>query len=294
MEIKKSEGQTLLTLFRLAVCGVAALCIFGMQGFVNATFDFFRNSGDMVNSFLQEEEVVEHNNYGNSYILYFEEQPEGSESILHIYKQYYITGEEGHLGMVDSSGNVIFEPLYEGIILLPHSCILKQNGYWQFYDLDQQLLTDDTWDEVEIEKNEQGKISNDLVKVSKDGYYGATDQQGNIIISPRWDDLELYTYEANWPIIRVKSDGYYGFVDNEGYTVINVRYDYAKLDTRTVPITGENGEVVSEAVEPAIFVVRNDDWGAIFQDEDGDPTSVDWSVDPPAEVLEDYQNNYAQ
>ena len=57
MEIKKSEGQTLLTLLRLAICGVAALCIFGMQGFVNATFDFFRNSEDMVNSFSKERKM---------------------------------------------------------------------------------------------------------------------------------------------------------------------------------------------------------------------------------------------
>lgn len=66
MEIKKSEGQTLLTLLRLAICGVAALCIFGMQGFVNATFDFFRNSEDMVNSFFQgEEDEVIQEDYGN-------------------------------------------------------------------------------------------------------------------------------------------------------------------------------------------------------------------------------------
>lgn len=295
MEIKKSEGQTLLTLLRLAICGVAALCIFGMQGFVNAILDLFRNSEDMVNSFFQgEEDEVIQEDYGNSYILYYEEQLEDSDTTLHIYKQYYITGTEGQMGMVDSSGNVIFEPLYEGIILLPHSCILKQDGQWRFYDLNQELLSEESWDTVEIEKNEQGKISNDLVKVSRDGVYGATDQQGNIIIYPRWVTWSFTPMRPTGRSIRVKSDDQYGFVDSEGNVVINVRYDYAALDSLTTPIENEEGEITGERTEPVIFVLRNDDWGAIFQDEDGDPTSVDWSVDPTEEILNDYQTNFAQ
>lgn len=94
--------------------------------------------------------------------------------------------------------------------------------------------------------------------------------------------------------IRVKSDDQYGFVDSEGNVVINVRYDYAALDSLTTPIENEEGEITGERTEPVIFVLRNDDWGAIFQDEDGDPTSVDWSVDPTEEILNDYQTNFAQ
>lgn len=286
MEIKKSEGQTLLTLLRLSICGIAALCIFGMQNFVNGTFDFFRNSEEMVNSFLEEKNPGTQD-YGNSYILYYDEQNNGTTT--HIYKQYYITGEEGSLGMVDSSGKVIFEPVYEGIILLPHSCILKQDGQWRFYDLENQPLSDDTWDTVEVVTNKHGKIVGNLIEVSKDGLYGATDQQGEVMISPRWDDIDLNNYEVDWPLIRVKKDGEYGFINSDGYIIIGVRYEYATLGTYV--ISDENQQ---QQTRPAVFVYRNEDWGAIFQDRYGDPTYVDWDIEPPAEVIEDYNENYAQ
>lgn len=288
MKIKFSPGQTLLTLLRVAICGVAALCIFGMHGCVDTAVDLFRHDDAS-----GQEGSAGPGSYGNSYILYYEEPLADGESTIHVYKQYYITGQEGTLGMVDASGQVVFESRYQGIILLPHSCILKEDGLWRFYDLERQLLSDEAWDEVAIEKDEHGKISNDLVMVCRDGSYGATTQLGEIIISPRWDGLDLYSYDAGWPIIRVKSGDYYGFVDNDGDTVISVEYPYAQMGTLTTPIVNEAGEITGDSSETAVFVFRNDDWGAIFQDEDGDPTRVDWDVEPPASIIEDYQSSLA-
>ena len=287
MEIKQSEGQTLLTLVRVAICGLAALSVLGMQNLADSVFDLVRGNDGFISSIVDDEEATVQ--YGSPYILYYDQTAENGRAIQHIYKRYYITGDEGALGLVDSSGKVLLPQRYQDIIVLPSTYILKEAGAWRFYDQSEVLsLNENTWDNVEISLNELGKISNDLVKVEKNGLFGATDQQGQVIIDPQWDDFEPYTYAVDWPIIRVKKNGLYGFINSAGDTLIDVKYDYARLDLYSYPPENEDSTEVKTV--PIVFVLKDNDWGGIFKDKNGKPTTVQWDIEPSAEAMADYES----
>lgn len=290
MEIKQAEGQTLLTLLRVVICGLATLCVFGMYPVAERFFGFVRN-GDAFIASLRDETMDQPNLGGRVYNLYYVEKAADGRGLRHIFKQYYLAGSEGSWGLVDSAGQVILESHYEDIILLPQSYLLKQDGAWRFYSRPElEPLGDTAWDNVEISRNEAGKITSDLVKVEKDGLFGATDQAGNIVVQPEWDGCELNTYAVDWPIIRVKKDGRYGFINRSGQVIIKVRYDYAQLDLYAETPPEGGGETTAPSV-PVIYVCDDGQWGGIFPDADGDPQAVDWQIEPTAEVLEDYRNS---
>ncbi|NLF79875.1 MAG: WG repeat-containing protein [Clostridia bacterium] len=290
MEIKQAEGQTLLTLLRIMICALASLSVFGMYPIADHFFDLVRNSDALIAP-LRDETGEQLNPSGHVYNLYYDEKAEDGRGLRHIFKQYYLAGSEGALGLVDSAGRIILEPQYEDIILLPQSYVLKQDGAWRFYSRPElELMSDTAWDNVEISRNEADKITSDLVKVEKDGLFGATDQTGNIVVQPEWEGCEINTYAVDWPIIRVQKDGRYGFINRSGRVIIKVRYDYAQLDLYAEPPPEGDGETAAPSV-PVIYVCDDGKWGGIFADADGNPQAVDWQIEPTAEVLEDYRNS---
>ena len=280
MEIKETPGQTLLTLIRVVIYAVAALCSFGINDLADSFFTAIR-SGE---GFFQVEQAQQQPPaYGEPYILYYD-QDLGNDNKRHVYRQYFIFGGNDAYGLKDSVGNQLLPAVYQGIIVLPESYLLQENGLWRFYSHDLELLSDDEWEDVEIAKDESGKISSDLVKVCRDDLYGAADQQGEIMVSPRWESLELYALEAGWPLIRVSSDGKYGYIDRDGNVVIRVRYDYAQM--------GEYLETDSDGQQresTVIYVYRDEQWGAIFKNRNGDPSEVNWDISPSEEILADWQ-----
>jgi hypothetical protein len=288
VEIKNAEGQTLLTLLRVAICGLAALSVFGMQNLANVFFDTVQNSGNLISSITYDADNTPLQ-YGRPYVLYYDKTLEDNKSVSHIYKQYYITGEEGALGLVDSAGNVLLSQSYQDIIVLPATYILKTDGLWRFYDQTEITpLDENNWENVEISLDESGKINSDLVKVEKDGLYGATDQQGHIVVQPQWDDFEPYTYAVDWPIIRVKKNGLYGFINNSGQILIDVKYDYARLDLYSFPNVDDSTTINTV---PVVFVLKDNDWGGIFRGDNGKPTGVNWDIEPSAEALADHESS---
>ena len=179
MEIKFLPGKTLLTLSRLAIYGLASLSVLGMHNFADTAL----NSGI---SLLEETSKDTSAISGSSYTLYYDQKIEGTQGINSIYKLYYISGQEGQLGLVDAAGKVILEPQYEDIIVLPYTYILKIDGLWAFYDQATiTALNDHRWDSVEISQDESGKIIDNTIKVEKAGLFGTTDQNGNIIVEPK-------------------------------------------------------------------------------------------------------------
>ncbi len=273
----------------MVIFAIAALSVFGMYGFAEKTLAFFNNNINAADQPLIDD-PDQPDIQGRSYTLYYDEKiySDSMAGYRHIYKQYYIVGQENAVGLVDAAGTVLLPQQYQDIIILPYTYILKQDEFWGFYSRETlELLSDNIWNQAEIELSEQGKIISDLVKVNKDGVYGATNHNGEIIISPAWDGLELYTYEAEWPLIRVQQDTQYGFINNSGDVIISVRYAYAQLNTYSVINTDEQGNENTVTV-PIIYVCEDGQWGGIFRDSDGDPTSVDWNIEPTTEVLADY------
>ena len=278
MEIKETQGQTLLTLLRVAICGIACLCVFGFHGLAESFFGIFTTAVPMTSA----EQTS--SSYGDSYILYYDQSLKHN-AYLHIYRQYYLSGSEDHVGLVDSAGKVILEQKYQGIVVLPESYILKENDKWRFYTHDMEPLTDNEWDSVELSLSEKGKLNSDLVKICSDGLYGAVNMQGEVAVSPRWDSLELYTRTAEWQLLRVSSNGDFGYIYPNGNTAVRIRYDYVQ--------TGIYGSEEEGDSAPVIFVCDDGDWGGIFKNRYNEPGSVDWSVEPTAEVLEDYNGQNA-
>ena len=284
MRIKYAEGQTLLTLTRAAIVVVACLCVGGVYGLVNGLFSTATSARDAVVDIIDAEtsQTIE----GTPTVLYFSENGAGG-GVTSIYQVYYITGKEGAYGLVDAGGERLLDDIYEGVILLPHAYALKQEGQWRFFDREtMEQITEHHWDEAEVLRADNGRFIGTLVRVKKDGLYGAVNMRGEIAIGAYYDDLQMNSLQSAWPLIKVKSDGKYGFINTAGDTVISLSYDYAAMDTVTV-YADENDAEGTE--KPIVYVLQDGDWGAIYRNGDGTSSDVDWSVEPTAEVLEAYE-----
>lgn len=284
VRIKYAEGQTLLTLTRAAIVVVACLCVGGVYGLVNGLFSTATSARDAVVDIIDAEtsQTIE----GTPTVLYFSENGAGG-GVTSIYQVYYITGKEGAYGLVDAGGERLLDDIYEGVILLPHAYALKQEGQWRFFDREtMEQITEHHWDEAEVLRADNGRFIGTLVRVKKDGLYGAVNMRGEIAIGAYYDDLQMNSLQSAWPLIKVKSDGKYGFINTAGDTVISLSYDYAAMGTVTV-YADENDAEGTE--KPIVYVLQDGDWGAIYRNGDGTSSDVDWSVEPTAEVLEAYE-----
>ena len=285
VRIKYAEGQTLLTLARAALVVVACLCVGGVYGLVNGLFSTASSARDAVVDIIDAEtsETIE----GTPTVLYFSENGAGG-GVTSIYQVYYITGKEGAYGLVDAGGERLLDDIYEGVILLPHAYALKQDGQWRFFDREtMEQITEHHWDEAEVLRADNGRFIGTLVRVKKDGLYGAVNMRGEISIFPNYEDLQMSSLQSAWPLIKVKQGGRYGFINSAGDVIISLSYDFAAMGTVTV-YADENDAEGTE--KPIVYVLRDGDWGAIYRNGDGSSSDVDWSVEPTAEVLEAYED----
>ena len=283
MGIKYTPGKTLLTLLHLVIYALASLSVFGIHSFAESTIYALQTG----TANTEDTDDDTSSQYSDSYALYYEEDINNNKGTRYIYTLYYLIGQQGALGLVDAAGNVILEPQYQDIIVLPKNYILKTDETWGFYDkASLKALNDQRWDSVEADTDEIGKISSNYIKVEKDGLFGATDQNGKIVLSPKWEDLDLHTYAADWPLIKVKKNGAYGYINSSGGIVINPEYDYAQAGV--YPRNESDG---TTSYHPVIYVVKAGDWGGIFKNSSGNPASPRWDIEPTEEVLADYEDS---
>ena len=279
-EIKETQGQTLLVLLRIAIFGLACLCVFGMRTAAESVFTYLSQDRSLTeNTDTSPQGSV----YGRPYALYYDNAVEGASR--HTYKYYYISGSEDALGLVDASGNVLLEQKYQGIFVLPEGYILKEDGYWRFYDRELNLLSDNAWETAQPALDENNKLRSELVKVSRDGLFGAVNMRGEVVISPRWDSLNIFN-PFGLKLMRVSKDGSFGFIYPDGDTAVGVRYEYAQIGQYFHDDPNGGEETASETV---IYVRQDGEWGCIFMDSDGDPSWQDWGVQPGEEVLNAYE-----
>lgn len=285
MRIKHAEGQTLLTLLRLCFVAIACLCVGNMQAYADAFYQFIGSAGDMARDFIAPEEDASVSIQGEPVVLYFQELlPEGGGYRI-VYQQLYKTGSESAYGLTDAAGRQLVPEQYQDILALPHAYVLKSGGLWQFVDAETFVpLSERLWEEVQPSLSEKGMLQGNLVRVRQDGLYGAVDLTGNVVIEPAYDEFVLYSYQVEWPLIAVRQNGYYGYLDMAGNIVVDLIYDYAVMSVTTV-FADEND--ATGTTIPIIYVLRNEDWGAIYRQGDG-PSAVDWQVEPSAEALAAY------
>ena len=63
-----------------------------------------------------------------------------------------------------------------------------------------------------------------LKKFERNGYYGLKDEKGNVIVYPKYSDIQPFgQYKADWAMVEIF--GFKGFVDSAGQEVVHPQYD---------------------------------------------------------------------
>jgi len=294
LRIKYAEGQTLLTLLRFLIISIALLGSWGMQKVADQCFYFAYNAREIAQGFLsgldptgQGAEGADSAAEKDAYVLYYSVYDEADKATRYVYSVYYLSGEEGAYGLVSPSGEQLLENRYQSIQLLPEAFLLEENGRFYFYDQNLQPLSEQGWDAAELVFREDGMIDCDLIKVCRDGLYGAVDLKGQLVIEPQYEQFDLYTFETDWHINRVKQNGKYGYIDRNGNIVVSISYDFALMSTIKVYDADEDPSDPEAGTDRAVvYVLSGDRWGLMYKLFNGGTGEVTWGVEPPAEMVE--------
>lgn len=125
--------------------------------------------------------------------------------------------DQGLLGMIDTSGAWLIPPRYDQ--LHPFAA----NGLARARDEDERVLF--------INRNGDTVLTPDfdsvfqfgpegLAMVVQDGRYGLIDSQGELAVTPQYDDMA----DLKQGLARVEIDGRYGFINRAGELVIAARF----------------------------------------------------------------------
>ena len=276
---------------------IALLGSWGMQKVADACFYFAHNAEQVTHDLLTAaNNIVGGDSSGEAsieaegkeaYVLYYSAYSPEEKATRYIYTVYYLTGSEGARGLESPSGEQLLEERYDNIYLLPQAFLLEEDGVYRFYDQELKLLSDQAWDEAEPAYREDGMIDCDLIKVGRNGLYGAVNLQGQIVIEPQYDQFDLYTFETDWHVNRVKKDGKYGYIDQNGNIVVSLNYDFAMISTVKAYREGEDPSDPDAGYDrPVVYVLSGDRWGMMYKLDDGGTGDVTWGVEPPAEMVE--------
>lgn len=150
--------------------------------------------------------------------------------------EYLLLMENNRYGVVDVSGNVIIDPIYD-IVEIPNPSkdvfickkdynsskgeynvqVLnreKQNILYQYYIVEAIELNG-------VEDN--GYYEKSILKYKSNGLYGLIDLSGNKITKPIYESIE--GFELNEGLLLTKKSGKYGIINMNGATVIKNKYD---------------------------------------------------------------------
>ncbi|KUO67153.1 MAG: hypothetical protein APF84_15855 [Gracilibacter sp. BRH_c7a] len=146
----------------------------------------------------------------------------------------------------------------------------QKDGKWLLYDYTGVRLSQDEWEDIIKTTTPMDNEVNGLVRVKKDGVWGCVDQQGEVVITPNWDGIDLNYYEEVEPFLRVNKDGKYGYLTYEGELVLEAKWDMAVMDVYNRPLD-------------EIAVRLNDEWGTV-KVVNNKAQEVDWDQKPRLET----------
>lgn len=171
---------------------------------------------------------------------------------------YYTIYENGKWGVIDTNQNMILEPTYDEMIIIPDNtkpifiCTINVNYEANTFEtkvLDKdkkELFTD--YDKVEViyNNNQSNNLwyESNILKVQKDGKYGLINLEGKELVACSYDKIEQVQGIKN-VYITVK-DGKQGIVDNIGTVIIENAYSEIKPLTEKYEdgfiVKSENGK----------------------------------------------------
>ena len=178
------------------------------------------------------------------------DSPKTNEKVFSL--AYYTIYENEKWGVLDTKGNIIIEPTYEEMIIIPDNTkpvfICTENVNYDNSTYTSKVINEknqkiyEGYDKVEVIYNhdEDNNLwyENNILKVQKDGKYGLINLEGKELLAPSQDFIE--------PIVGTKAvfvttiEGKKGLVDNLGKVIIENKYEQITSLTEQY----ENGFIV--------------------------------------------------
>ena len=161
-------------------------------------------------------------------------------------KDYFVAYENNKWGVIDSSGNIVIDPSYQEMIIIPNS---KNDVFLCTYDVNyddgtyktkalnsnnEEIFTD--YDKIEAISNtdENNNLSYDgnVLRVQKEGKYGLIDFSGKSLLPCEYDNIT--SVEGLQGAIKIVKEGKVGVADDKGQILIPTEYnDIEKLGEQT-------------------------------------------------------------
>lgn len=167
-------------------------------------------------------------------------------------KAYYTIYENGKWGVIDTNQNIIINPSYDEMIIIPDNTkpifiyttnVNYEQGTYEtkvLNDKNKELYTD--YEKVEViynnDKSNNLWYESNVLKVAKGGKYGLVNLEGKEILSCDYDEIKSIPGTKN-ALITIKS-GKQGIVDNYGNIIS--QNDYTQINSLTTRY--ENGFIV--------------------------------------------------
>lgn len=142
---------------------------------------------------------------------------------------YYPIYESGKMGVIDTKGNKLIEPIYDNV-KIPN----PQRAVFVCQDADKTVIQNDKKETLFSEYEEvtqidtKGIVNNipyekRVLRYKQNGKYGLIDYEGNVITKPIYEEIEgLENKESE---LLVKKDGKYGVINQKGARIIKPEYD---------------------------------------------------------------------
>ena len=149
---------------------------------------------------------------------------------------YFAAYQNNKWGVIDSNGNVVIDPSYAEMIIVPNSkkdvflCTFDVNyddGTYSTKALNsknEEIFTN--YEQVEaissVDENEKLSYDGSAIKVQNGGKYGLINMEGAEILPCEYDEITALQGVEN--ALLVSKDGNYGIVNDEGKTLLPTEY----------------------------------------------------------------------
>lgn len=235
-----------------------------------------------------------------------------------IISSYYPCFTNEKWGVIDQTGTIVIEPIYDEMITIPDSkrdvfiCMQDVNYEANTYTVkvlnakNKEILANyDLVEAIEnVDKNNNMWYEEGVLKVKKGEFYGLVDFSGKEILAPEYQEITALSGIKN--ILLLKKEDKYGLCDNKGkiiipteykeiksigdnyqngYIVVNSENKYGVIDFDAKVILEAKYEEIKPVTKNYMYVVKQDGkWKVINKEED---TVLEDKFSDVTEILED-------
>jgi bifunctional DNA-binding transcriptional regulator/antitoxin component of YhaV-PrlF toxin-antitoxin module len=143
---------------------------------------------------------------------------------------YYITLENGLMGVIDKNGKLIFDPVYESIDKkYQERVFLKKEGKTGLADGDGNIIIEPKYQSLStLQYNYDWRSTCYKFTLEKDGKIGLLDDSGKLIFKAAYADLEIFKFDKEdtdyYYLYKLEKDGPLGLMDEQGNVLLKPTY----------------------------------------------------------------------